>query len=88
MRFNIVLLTAFSLLVLTGCGKKKAQRQAFDPTLPVEISVIEQTDDNTFRNYVGVTKSEMELPVAFPMGGTLTVTYLSAHRRYHDLSGQ
>lgn len=51
MRFNVVLLTAFSLLVLTGCGQKKAQRQAFDPTLPVEISVIEQTDDNTFRNY-------------------------------------
>ena len=76
MRFNILLPIALSALVLIGCGKKKSQKQTFDPTLPVEISVILQTDDNNFRNYVGTTKSEMELPLSFPLGGKLTGSYV------------
>lgn len=76
MKFNILLPIALSTLLLIGCGKKKAQQQTFDPTIPVEISVIAQTDDNSFRNYVGTTKSEMELSLAFPLGGTLTGVYV------------
>ena len=76
MKYNILLIAALSTLLLTGCGKKKAQKQTFDPTIPVEISIIEQTDDNNFRNYVGTTKSGMELPVSFPLGGTLTNIYV------------
>ena len=76
MKYKTLLLTALSALVLMGCGNKKAQKQAFDPILPVEISVISQTDDNSLRNYVGTTKSEMELPVSFAMGGKLTGIYV------------
>lgn len=76
MKYKTLLLTALSALVLMGCGNKKAQKQAFDPILPVEISVISQTDDNSLRNYVGTTKSEMELPVSFPLGGKLTGIYV------------
>lgn len=76
MKYNILLIATLSTLLLTGCGKKKAQKQTFDPTIPVEISIIEQTDDNNFRNYVGTTKSGMELPVSFPLGGTLTNIYV------------
>ena len=76
MKFNSLLLTALSTLLLTGCGEKKTQKQPFDPTIPVEISVIEQTDDNSFRNYVGTVKSEMKLPVNFTLGGTLTGIYV------------
>ncbi len=76
MKYNTLLLIALSALVLIGCGKKKAQKQTFDPILPVEISVISQTDDNSLRNYVGTTKSEMELPVSFAMGGKLTGVYV------------
>ena len=59
-----------------GCGNKKAQKQTFDPTLPVEISVISQSNDNNLRNYVGTIKSEMKLPAAFPLGGTITRIYV------------
>lgn len=64
------------LFLLIGCSNKKAQQQTFDPILPVEISVISQTNDNNLRNYVGTTKSEMELPLSFPLGGKLTGIYV------------
>ncbi len=75
MRYRTICLLLIPFLLL-GCGKKKAQKQTFDPTIPVEISVISQTDDNNLRNYVGTTKSEMELPVSFPLGGKLTGVYV------------
>lgn len=76
MKHKTLLITALSALLLIGCGNKKAQKQTFDPIIPVEISVIEQSNDNNLRNYVGTTKSEMELPVSFPLGGKLTGIYV------------
>lgn len=76
MKTHFFLLTILSALLLIGCGKKNAQKQRFDPVLPVEISIIEPTNDNSFRNYVGAIKSEMELPLSFPLGGTLTNLYV------------
>lgn len=76
MKYNTLLLFALSALLLTGCGNKKAQKQVFDPTLPVEIRIISQSNDNNLRNYVGTIKSEMKLSAAFPLGGTLTGIYV------------
>ena len=76
MKYKTLLITALSALLLIGCGNKKAQKRTFDPIIPVEISVIEQSNDNNLRNYVGTTKSEMELPVSFPLGGKLTGIYV------------
>ncbi len=76
MKYKTLLITVLSALLLIGCGHKKAQKQTFDPIIPVEISVIEQSNDNNLRNYVGTTKSEMELPVSFPLGGKLTGIYV------------
>ncbi len=76
MKYKTLLITALSALLLIGCGNKKAQKQTFDPIIPVEISVIEQSNGNNLRNYVGTTKSEMELPVSFPLGGKLTGIYV------------
>ena len=76
MKYNTLLLTVLSAFLLIGCGNKKAQKELFDPILPVEISVISQTDDNSLRNYVGTVKSEMELPVSFSLGGKLTGIYV------------
>lgn len=76
MKYKTLLITALSALLLIGCGNKKAQKQTFDLIIPVEISVIEQSNDNNLRNYVGTTKSEMELPVSFPLGGKLTGIYV------------
>ena len=76
MKYKTLLITALSALLLIGCGNKKAQKQTFDPIIPVEISVIEQSNDNSLRNYVGTTKSEMELPLSFPLGGKLTGIYV------------
>ena len=76
MKHKTLLITALSALLLIGCGNKKAQKQTFDPILPVEISVISQSNDNNLRNYVGTTKSEMELPLSFPLGGKLTGIYV------------
>ena len=75
MRMRIICIL-LGLFLLAGCGEKKNTKQSFDPTIPVEISIIEQTDDNSFRNYVGTVKSEMKLPVSFPLGGTLTGVYV------------
>ena len=75
MRFKSLLFIALSSLLFLGCGEKKPQ-QVFDPTIPVEISVIEQSYDNNLRNYVGTVKSEMKLPVTTPLGGTLTGIYV------------
>ena len=76
MKYNTLLIFTLSALLLTGCGNKKAQNQVFDPTLPVEIRIISQSNDNNLRNYVGTIKSEMKLPAAFPLGGTLTGIYV------------
>jgi RND family efflux transporter MFP subunit len=76
MKYKTLLITALSALLLIGCGNKKAQKQTFDPIIPIEISVIQQSNDNNLRNYVGTTKSEMELPVSFPLGGKLTGIYV------------
>ena len=76
MKYKTLLLIILSTLLLMGCGKKKAKKQIFDPTLPVEISVISQSNDNNLRNYVGTIKSEMKLPATFPLGGTLTGIYV------------
>lgn len=76
MKHKTLLITALSALLLIGCGNKKAQKQTFDPIISVEISVIEQSSDNNLRNYVGTTKSEMELPVSFLLGGKLTGIYV------------
>jgi RND family efflux transporter MFP subunit len=75
MRLNTICLF-LCLSLLMGCGKKKSTKQSFDPTIPVEISVISQSCDNNLRNYVGTTKSEMELPLSFPLGGTLKGIYV------------
>ena len=76
MTSKTLLITALSLLVLVGCSEKKSKNATFDPTIPVEIVVVNNTDDNNLRNYVGTTKSEMELPVSFAMGGKLTGIYV------------
>ena len=76
MTAKTLLITTLSLLVLVGCGEKKSKDIPFDPTIPVEIVVVNNTDGDVVRNYVGTTKSEMELPVTFPLGGTLTGIYV------------
>lgn len=75
MRMRIICLL-LGLFLLMGCGEKKSTKQSFDSTIPVEISVISQSNDNNLRNYVGSIKSEMKLPAAFPLGGTLTGIYV------------
>ena len=75
MRLRTICLS-LCLFLLIGCGEKKNSKQPFDPTIPVEISVIEQSNDNNLRNYVGTVKSEMKLPVTSPLGGTLTGIYV------------
>lgn len=71
------LLIALAITVLsTGCNEKKSKIKHFDPTIPVEIAVVGNVDDSTFRNYVGNVKSEMKLPLSFPLGGTLTDIYV------------
>lgn len=77
MNIKHLLVFALAVSLLAGCRERSSQKKKhFDPTIPVEIAVIEHTDDNSFRNYVGTVKSEMKLPVSFPLGGTLTGIYV------------
>lgn len=72
--FNFFII--LTVLLLTNCSEKKSRKQHIDPVIPVDIEVIKNSDENSFRNYVGTVKSEMKLPVSFPLGGTLTGVYV------------
>lgn len=63
-------------LVLIGCGEKKDKNQQFDPTIPVEIAVVDYSDGTNVRNYVGTLKSEVKVSLSFPLGGTITDIYV------------
>jgi len=76
MKSRFVLIVALSTMLLTSCSEKKAKKQHFDPVIPVEIEVIDDSEENNYRHYVGTVKSEMKLPVSFPLGGTLTGVYV------------
>ena len=88
------------LFLLIGCSNKKAQQQTFDPILPVEISVISQTNDNNLRNFAelnyragmntitDVLEAHALLLQAKNAITDRQITYQTASRRYHDLSGQ
>lgn len=63
-------------LLLTGCGNKKTKETTFNPIIPVEIEVVGNTDESSYRNYVGTVQSEMKVALSFPLGGTLTGIYV------------
>lgn len=63
------------LMLLIGCSSK-SDHQTFNPVIPVEIDVLDSSDDNTCRNFVGSVQSEMKIAVSFPLGGTLTGIYV------------
>lgn len=75
MRYSHLLVFSLSFLLL-GCGDKKDGKQQYNPAIPVEISVVDFTDGNNFRNYVGSIKSEVKLSLSFTFGGTLTDIYV------------
>lgn len=75
MRIRHLMLIPLSILLI-GCGEKTDKNQTFDPTIPVEIAVIEQNEGSNTRNYVGTVKSEVRMALSFTLGGTLTDIYV------------
>ena len=57
---------------MVGCGKKATKEQQFDPTIPVRVQVVGDSNEVDFRNYVGTVRSERQVSLSFPLGGTLT----------------
>ena len=60
------------VFVMVGCGKKATKEQQFDPTIPVRVQVVGDSNEVDFRNYVGTVRSERQVSLSFPLGGTLT----------------
>lgn len=75
MRFKSLLFIPLSILLI-GCGDKSNQKQAYDPTIPVKIAVIEMADGMNVRNYVGSIQSEAKVSLSFHLGGTITDIYV------------
>ena len=75
MKIKALFLLALSFL-LVGCGEKSDKKPKYDPVIPVKISVVDITDDDNFRNYVGSLKSEVKIALSFPLGGSLTEIYV------------
>ena len=63
-------------LVLMSCGGNTKQVSYFEEAIPVTISVMGQDSNSNFRNYVGTVGSELEMPLSFQLGGTLTGLYV------------
>ena len=81
MRLKHLLLVSLSIILLIGCGEKSDGNKQYDPVIPVEISVVQFTDGNNFRNYVGTIKSEVKIALSFQLGGILTDIYVHNGQR-------
>lgn len=68
----LVLLVAVSLV---GCADKSAPKEKFNPVIPVKVMTVEEIDKDNYRNYIGVLKSEVEIPLSFMYGGTIVGVY-------------
>ena len=75
MRLRGLLYLSLSLLLI-GCGEKSDKNQNFNPTIPVEIAVVDFSDGTNFRNYVGTLKSEVKVALSFKLGGNITDIYV------------
>ena len=76
MRLRYLMLLSLSILVI-GCDDDTDKKQNYDPTIPVEISVVGIDNDKNYRNYVGTIKSEVKIALSFPLGGTITDIYVN-----------
>lgn len=76
MNIKTLFFSILAMSLLVGCREKETSKTTFDPTLPVEVMVVHSSDENSKRNYVGSVKSEMQMPVSFTLGGTLTGIYV------------
>ena len=61
---------------MVGCGRKASKKQQFDPTIPVTVQVVGDSNEVDSRNYVGTVRSERQVTLSFPLGGTLTAVYV------------
>lgn len=76
MRLSYLMLLSLSILLI-GCDDNTDKKQNYDPTIPVEISVVGIDNDKNYRNYVGTIKSEVKIALSFPLGGTITDIYVN-----------
>lgn len=72
MRKLLVMLVA---VLLVGCADKSAPKEKFNPVIPVKVMTVEEIDKDNYRNYIGVLKSEVEIPLSFMYGGTIVEVY-------------
>jgi RND family efflux transporter MFP subunit len=74
--YHNLLIVVLLALMLAGCGKKASKNQAFDPTIPVKVQVVGDSNELNYRNYVGTVHSERQVSLSFPLGGTLTEVHV------------
>jgi len=81
-KFFLFYLLLFTLvLVMAGCGKRNSKKQDFDPAIPVTVRIVGDSNALEYRNYVGSVRSEKQVALSFPLGGTLTAVYVHNGQR-------
>jgi len=71
-RSLVVIVVTLSGLLFTSCGKKSKYADLLDRPLPVEIEVVDVSDNVVTNTYLGEIGAKTEIPLVFPLGGQLT----------------
>lgn len=79
--FTSSLLLFALVFVMAGCGKRNSKKQDFDPAIPVTVRIVGDSNALEYRNYVGSVRSEKQVALSFPLGGTLTDVYVHNGQR-------
>lgn len=77
MRINIkTVLMMLAAVMFAGCTEQKETDVKFNPVIDVEVMAVDASNNENFRNYIGTLKSNVEVPMSFDYGGTLTGVYV------------
>lgn len=77
MRINLkTVVIVLASMLLIGCTEKKETNTKFNPVIPVNVMTVDVSNNENFRNYIGILKSDVEIPMSFEFGGTLVGIYV------------
>lgn len=72
-KFVMIMLVA---AMLTSCAEKKETNVKFNSVIDVDVMIVDVSNNENYRNYIGTLKSNVEIPMSFEYGGVLTGVYV------------
>lgn len=80
-RYYLLLMLVLLALMTAGCGRKDKNKPQFDPKIRVKVQTVGDSAATDYRHYVGNVRSERQVSLSFPLGGTLTALYVHNGQR-------